>query len=101
MTNDLFSTVFYADPIYVMRECGHTPILVTQRCVEYEAEIRAVVLDDLPIVYASGLAKEEAARRAGLDVQFWIDDSPYSVGTALRYRGCPEPAAVPSQPEPQ
>lgn len=43
-------------------------------------------------VAASGRTKEDAARDAGYPVNVWIDDAPYSVHTALVYRGCEEAA---------
>jgi hypothetical protein len=81
--------IFFREAVYRLRQRGHTPIMTTQRCVKFEAEIRRVVLiEDLPIVFASGRSKEDAAKAAGYDVDVWVDDSPFSVHTALTYRGC-------------
>lgn len=72
-----------------LRDRGHTVIVTTQRCIKYDEEIKPVIgLDWLPIIYASGQSKEAAALKAGHIVDVWIDDSPYSVSTALTYRGC-------------
>jgi hypothetical protein len=91
-----FDGTFTSDPVMfreivrVMRAFGHTPIMVTQRCIEHAAEIRAIVqIPDLHIVYASGQSKESAAQLAGFTIQFWVDDNPVSVVTSLSHRDCP------------
>jgi energy-coupling factor transporter ATP-binding protein EcfA2 len=91
-----FDGTFAADPemfreiVLRMRQRGHKVIMVTQRCSEFSDQVESVVqMDDLSIIYASGKSKEEAARLYGFIVDIWIDDAPYSVSTALKYRGCP------------
>ncbi len=91
-----FDGTFSADPelfraiVGLMRAAGHTVIMVTQRCAEFLPEVNSIVqMDDLLIIFASGLSKEVAAEQAGFTVTIWIDDNPGSVITALRFRGCP------------
>jgi hypothetical protein len=86
--------VGFRDVCRVLRERGHTVLLVTQRCEQYRAEIErclgplALMFD--AVVWASGKTKEEACREAGYVVHIWIEDAPYSVYTPMRYRGCPD-----------
>jgi hypothetical protein len=91
-----FDGTFAADPLLfrelvaLIRKHGHKAIMVTQRCRKFKDEVEDVVrMDDLPIVYASGQSKEDAALQAGFVVDIWLDDVPWSVGTARTYRGCP------------
>lgn len=70
---------------------GHTVIIVTQRCAKYEAELREALrgyLWELPIVWAAGKGKREAAEEAGYSVDVWMDDYPEAVTEPRRYRGC-------------
>lgn len=92
-----FDKTFSAKPklfraiVTMMYHHGVQPIMVTQRCEQYRAEIQEVTeLTDkeLPIVFASGKTKKEAAKEAGYDVDIWVDDNPFSVDMALVYRGC-------------
>lgn len=92
-----FDGTFAADPatfrilVRWLRARGHRTIMVTQRCRKFAEEIAAVlgpVVDLLPVVYAAGSTKDAAALRDGYAVDIWIDDNPFSVGTAMTYRGC-------------
>lgn len=84
------SPTMFRELVATMRFFGFTPIMVTQRCGQYRREIEDVVqIPDLPIVFAAGQTKDAAADNAGYNVLFWIDDNPYSVSTALKYRDCP------------
>lgn len=90
-----FDKTFTADPdlfrefVRAAQRRGHTVLLTTQRCVEHLREIRGILgTCDLPLVFASGFSKEEASAFHGFAVDVWVDDSPYSVSTALRYRDC-------------
>lgn len=90
-----YDGTFTADPelwqqiVPLMKARGHCVIMTSQRCAKYAGEMKAAgagIFD--AIVYASGQTKEDAARASGYEVDVWVDDSPYSVLTALVYRGC-------------
>lgn len=57
---------------------GHTCILVTgiEDGTPWAAEVRRDVGDLMPIVFAAGRWKREAAKTAGFEVDVWIDDNP-------------------------
>lgn len=57
---------------------GHTCVLVTgiDDGDRYAAEVRRDVADLMPIVFAAGKWKRQAAREAGYEVDVWIDDNP-------------------------
>jgi len=57
---------------------GHECIVVTGRDKRHEVDFM-----DLPVVYAAGKLKREAAEKAGYEVDIWIDDEP---GTIERCR---------------
>jgi hypothetical protein len=89
-----FDGTFAADPIVwravaeLLKARGHTVIMVTQRTENFRADVAEVVgLDWLRIIFASGKSKEDAALDSGFKVNIWIDDAPFSVATALVYRG--------------
>ena len=54
---------------------------------------------ELPVVYASGVAKKTACAKAGYKVDIWIEDNPASVELPLVYSGdLPnEPVAQPER----
>jgi hypothetical protein len=81
---------FWREMVYNAKARHHTIIMVTQRCVKYEAEMRETgcIPDDLQIVFASGRTKKDAAEKAGYAVDVWIDDYPLAVYDALTYRDC-------------
>lgn len=92
-----FDGTFTVDPelfralVVLLQRRGHRVILTSQRCRQFLPEIEEALGNvRLPIVFASGLSKEAAAREFGYDVDVWMDDSPFSVSTALVYRGCPD-----------
>jgi hypothetical protein len=60
------------------KERGHTCVCVTGRSNEgeYGAEVIRIIDGVMPIVFAGALWKREAAKRAGYDVNIWIDDTP-------------------------
>jgi hypothetical protein len=57
---------------------GHTCILVTgiDDGDHYAAEVRRDIGALMPIVFAAGRWKKQAAKDAGYDVDIWIDDNP-------------------------
>jgi hypothetical protein len=92
-----FDGTYTSDPeafdafVALLRSRGHTVIMTTQRCERFRFDIETRVGDLAKfdaLVFASGQTKEQAAREAGYAVDVWIDDAPYSVHTALVYRGC-------------
>jgi len=78
----------FTDIANVLRNRGHEVIITSQRCEKYEADMRKVVGQTLPIVFASGMSKEAAARLHGYAVDVWMDDVPWSVDNARTYGGC-------------
>ena len=62
----------------MLQSRGHTCVLVTgiEDGDEYAAEVRREVGDLMPIVFAAGAWKRQAAERAGYKVDVWIDDNP-------------------------
>lgn len=82
-----FDGTFSRDPhgfrlfVAVMRERGHSFVLVTGRSDEgqFGAEVRREVRDLMPIVFAANGWKRDAALAAGFKVDVWIDDNPESV----------------------
>lgn len=69
---------------------GHTVIMVTQRAEGQSAQIRADLAAskvEIPVVYAYGQAKRDAAIAAGYEVDVWIDDTPYGVNNPRWYQG--------------
>jgi hypothetical protein len=66
---------------------GHQCVLVTQRTRDWGDEVERICGGVLPIVYAGGMTKREAARRHGWEVDVWIDDNPAAVDAALIYVG--------------
>lgn len=57
---------------------GHVCVLVTgiEDGDRYAAEVRRDVGDLMPIVFAAGAWKKQAAKAAGFDVDIWVDDNP-------------------------
>ncbi len=71
---------------------GHTVLIITQRTEEQGEEIKKFVEEvntdyDVPIVWASGKAKQAAAIEAGHFVDIWIEDNPISIFEPLVYVG--------------
>jgi hypothetical protein len=70
---------------------GHTVIGVTWRkdCPEEREHMCAHYLGLDRVLFTGGEAKHKAAKRAGIDVDVWIDDMPHSVnqtfGMALQW----------------
>ncbi len=79
-----FDGTFAADPelfrtlIAAIHARGHDCVLVTGRSdtPPWGDEVRALVGALLPVVFAGGDWKRNAARRAGLAIDVWIDDHP-------------------------
>ena len=79
-----FDGTFSRDPelfrgiVAQLRARGHQAVLVTGRSDEgrWGAEVRSVVGDLMPIVFAADGWKREAARAAGYRVDVWMDDHP-------------------------
>jgi hypothetical protein len=61
---------------------GHTTLVVTGRSDEgrFGAEVRRAIGSTMPIVFAAGGWKREAALRAGYKVDTWWDDEPEYIG---------------------
>lgn len=61
-----------------LQAAGHTCVLVTgiDDGDSYAAEVKRDVGDLMPIVFAAGAWKRQAAKAAGFDVDVWIDDQP-------------------------
>lgn len=79
-----FDGTFAADPdlfrgfVAALRARGHEAVLVTGRSDEppWGDQVRALVGDLLPIVFAADHWKRDAAERAGFKVDVWLDDHP-------------------------
>ncbi len=67
--------------VKLLQSRGHTCILVTgiSGDTAWSAEIRRNVGALMPIVFANGAWKEEAAKRAGFNVDIWMDDHPEGI----------------------
>ena len=67
--------------VKLLQSRGHTCILVTgiSSDTAWSAEIRRQIGDLMPIVFANGAWKEEAAKLAGFAVDIWIDDKPEGI----------------------
>lgn len=79
---------FFRALVALAKDHGITPYVITQRCAMFRDEVRSVVGLDIEVIWASGQTKEDAARRAGVEIDVWMDDNPLSVKTPLIYRGC-------------
>ena len=83
-----YDGTFSADPdgfraiVALLLARGHVCVLVTGRSDEAQwgAEVRRAVGDIMPIVFAGNAWKRDAAKRAGFDVNVWIDDHPEYIG---------------------
>lgn len=90
-----FDGTFAADPplfrafVWMLHAAGHSAVIVTGRKDDlmlsdpgrhWGDELRAVVGDLLPIVFAGTEWKKEAAAKAGYAVNVWIDDNPEWIG---------------------
>lgn len=74
--------------VRTLQAAGHQVVMVTQRSAEQGAVIRGATRGlGIPIVWASGKPKLEAAREAGYDVDIWMEDNPLSIFEALVYAG--------------
>ena len=64
-----------------IQQAGHTCVLVTGigDGDRYAVEVRSEVRGLMPIVFANGAWKEEAAKLAGFAVDIWIDDHPEGI----------------------
>lgn len=61
-----------------LHAAGHTCVLVTgiEDGDRFAAEVKRDVGELMPIVFAAGAWKRQAAKAAGFDVDVWIDDQP-------------------------
>ena len=81
-----FDGTFAADPelfiafICNARERGHRVLILTGREEKHGADVRQIVGDHAPIVFAGSEWKRIAARRAGYAVDVFIDDYPEYIG---------------------
>lgn len=79
-----YDQTFAADPemfkafVGLIKAHGHIPVLVTGRedSHGFGEPVRALVEDLMPIVFAGGSWKRDAAKAAGYEVDIWIDDNP-------------------------
>ena len=79
-----YDGTFSADPalfrlfVNLLRAHGHESVLVTGRSDEgpFGAEVKRAVGNLMPIVFAAGDWKKEAAAKAGYKIDVWIDDHP-------------------------
>ncbi len=64
--------------VQVLQARGHTCILVTgiEDGDHFAAEVKRDVGELMPIVFAGGRWKSDAARAEGYEVDVWIEDSP-------------------------
>lgn len=79
-----FDGTYTADPelfkafVGLLKARGHIPIMVTGRPAEYgmDEAPKALVGDLMPIIFAGGEWKIDAAKAAGYEVDIWVDDLP-------------------------
>lgn len=78
-----FSTdiTMFHEMIVLLRSRGNTVVIVTgiNDGTAWASEIQRNVQGLAPIVFANGAWKEEAAKRAGYNVDVWIDDHPEGI----------------------
>lgn len=105
-----FDDTFTAAPemfrylVKVIRSYGHECVMVTGRedSPGVAEPVRALVGDLMPIVFAGGTWKRDAARAAGWEVDIWMDDNPTYIAppqtlkeTLADLRRMKHPAIVP------
>lgn len=66
---------FWKIVIGLGRNYGHEFVMVTGR----EPEDKITITCNIPIVYAGDELKRKAAKKAGYDVDIWIDDEPGTI----------------------
>lgn len=95
-----FDGTFAADPdmfrlaVRLLRARGHGCFLITNRREDQGAEVKLLVGDLMPIVFAGPMSKYDAAFAAGYDVDIWIDDAPHIVNVSgIVYVGDDDPHA--------
>lgn len=73
---------FFIDVIDAGERCGHKFLIVTGRSDigDMGVQVRRLVGDRVPIIFAGPDWKRDAVRKRGLTVDIWIDDSPEHVG---------------------
>ena len=80
-----FDGTFAEDPeafreiVEVFQARGHRCIMVTNRPEEWGQDVRRLVGDLMPIVFAGRFSKTGAAYRHGYDVDIWMDDMPHVI----------------------
>ena len=87
-----FDGTFAADPVGWLRALrelrtrGHEIVLVTQRTIEFKAEVYQIWPAEWPVVWAGGFTKRMGCQAANIKPDIWIDDMPDTVdGRALIY----------------
>ena len=82
--------------VALLRSRGHVCILLTGRSDEHPwgSEVRAAIGDLMPIVFAAGTWKRDAARAAGYGVDVFIDDLPEYIAAQDPRRIVGRPAIV-------
>ena len=80
-----FDGTFAEDPdafrevVGVFKARGHRCLLVTNRPEEWGKDVRDLVGDLMPIVFAGTSSKRGAVHRQGYEVDIWVDDMPHIV----------------------
>jgi hypothetical protein len=84
-----FDKTWSADPalwrgfVKMAKSRGHHPVMITRRDdtpkqrAEVEKSIEGVGFDEL--IFAGGTQKQDAARKAGVSVDVWVDDYPEGI----------------------
>jgi hypothetical protein len=89
-----FDNTFSADPelfrtfVALLKARGHTPIMVTGRPEKHglDEAPKALAGDLMPIIFADGEWKINAARAKGYEVDIWIDDNPTYIRPPYTFR---------------
>lgn len=65
--------------VTLFHSAGHQCVLVTNRGPEDARVVEGLVEGLMPIIYANGVPKRDAALAGGFDIHIWIDDNPVLV----------------------
>jgi len=89
-----FDSTFTADPelfrafVVLLKARGHIPVMVTARPERHgmDEAPKALVGDLMPIIFADGGWKAEAALQRGYAIDIWIDDNPTYIRPPFTFR---------------